>query len=91
MAKVTWSRWFRPFARVYEPFSRRAGQIHLSMNPDWYIMHSDIIGVDSDKDGRKMSVRGSEQMKSRKPFYCAVFSVQGKGEGYMNISPLPYK
>ncbi|ANF36764.1 YndJ family protein [Bacillus velezensis] len=92
MAKVTWSRWFRPFARMYEPFSRRAGQIHLSMNPDWYIMHSDIIGVDSDKDGRKNVRAWIRTNEKQETVFTALYSAyRSKGEGYMNISlPLPY-
>lgn len=92
MAKVTWSGWFRPFARVYEPFSRRAGQIHLSMNPDWYIMHSDIIGVDSDKDGRKNVRAWIRTNEKQETVFTALYSAyRAKGEGYMNISlPLPY-
>lgn len=52
-AKVTWSTWFRPLAMVYEWFSRRTGQIHLSTNPDWYRMYSTIKGVHSKSDGEK--------------------------------------
>ncbi|WP_416654237.1 YndJ family protein [Bacillus amyloliquefaciens] len=91
-AKVTWSRWFRPFARMYEPFSRRAGQIHLSMNPDWYIMHSDMKGVDSDRDGRKHVRAWIRTNDRQETVFTALYSVyRSNGEGYMNISlPLPY-
>ena len=91
-AKVTWSRWFRPFARMYEPFSRRAGQIHLSMNPDWYIMHSDMKGVDSDRDGRKHVRAWIRTNERQETVFTALYSVyRSNGEGYINISlPLPY-
>ncbi|WJM56376.1 YndJ family transporter [Bacillus amyloliquefaciens] len=91
-AKVTWSRWFRPFARMYEPFSRRAGQIHLSMNPDWYIMHSDMKGVDSDRDGRKHVRAWIRTNERQETVFTTLYSVyRSNGEGYINISlPLPY-
>ncbi|WP_438422056.1 YndJ family transporter [Bacillus siamensis] len=91
-AKVTWSGWFRPFARMYEPFSRRAGQIHLSMNPDWYTMHSSMKGVDSDRDGRKNVRAWIRTNDKQETVFTALYSAyRSKGEGYMNISlPLPY-
>lgn len=67
-AKVTWSTWFRPLAIIYEWFSRRIGQIHLSTNPDWYRMYSKIKGVHSKKTEGKEYVPGLEQMKKTKPF-----------------------
>ncbi|MDU0812662.1 YndJ family protein [Bacillus siamensis] len=91
-AKVTWSGWFRPFARMYEPFSRRAGQIHLSMNPDWYTMHTSMKGVDSDRDGRKNVRAWIRTNDKQETVFTALYSAyRSKGEGYMNISlPLPY-
>ncbi|MBT2575142.1 YndJ family protein [Bacillus sp. ISL-51] len=91
-AKVTWSTWFRPFAHIYERFSRRTGQIHLSMNPDWYTMHSQIKGVDSSKDGRKKVRAWIRTNEKQETIFTALYSVyRSNGEGYMNISlPLPF-
>lgn len=81
-AKVTWSTWFRPLAIIYEWFSRRIGQIHLSTNPDWYRMYSKIKGVHSKKDGRERVrawIRTNE--KKRNHFYRSLFSVSFKWRG----------
>lgn len=80
-AKVTWSTWFRPLAIIYEWFSRRIGQIHLSTNPDWYRMYSKIKGVHSKKTEGKEYVPGLEQMKKRNHFYRSLFSVSFKWRG----------
>ncbi|WP_286058491.1 YndJ family protein [Bacillus mojavensis] len=91
-AKVTWSTWFQPFAKMYEYISKRTGQIHLSTNPDWYRMHSTIKGVHSKKDGRnkvRAWIRTNE--KNETIFTALYFVYRSKGEGYMNISlPLPF-
>ncbi|PJH94253.1 YndJ family protein [Bacillus sp. SN1] len=91
-AKVTWSTWFRPFAIVYEWFSRRTGQIHLSTNPDWYRMYSTIKGVNSKKDGRHKVRAWIRTNEKNETIFTALYSVyRSNGEGYMNISlPLPF-
>ncbi len=91
-AKVTWSTWFRPLAIVYEWFSRRIGQIHLSTNPDWYRMYSKIRGVHSKKDGRERVRAWIRTNEKNETIFTALYSVyRSNGEGYMNISlPLPF-
>lgn len=91
-AKVTWSTWFRPLAMVYEWFSRRTGQIHLSTNRDWYRMYSTIKGVDSKKDGREKVRAWIRTNEKNETVFTALYSVyRSNGEGYMNISlPLPF-
>ncbi|QQF62430.1 YndJ family protein [Bacillus halotolerans] len=91
-AKVTWSTWFQPFAKMYEYISKRTGQIHLSTNPDWYRMHSTIKGVHSKKDGRKKVRAWIRTNEKNETIFTALYSVyRSKGEGYMNISlPLPF-
>ncbi|MGQ5112992.1 YndJ family protein [Bacillus halotolerans] len=91
-AKVTWSTWFQPFAKMYEYISKRTGQIHLSTNPDWYRMHSTIKGVHSKKDGRKKVRAWIRTNEKNETIFTALYSVyHSKGEGYMNISlPLPF-
>ncbi|MED2970614.1 YndJ family protein [Bacillus subtilis] len=91
-AKVTWSTWFRPLAIVYEWFSRRIGQIHLSTNPDWYRMYSKIKGVHSKKDGREKVRAWIRTNEKNETIFTALYSVyRSNGEGYMNISlPLPF-
>ncbi|MER3117554.1 YndJ family protein [Bacillus subtilis] len=91
-AKVTWSTWFRPLAIVYEWFSRRIGQIHLSTNPDWYRMYSKIKGVHSKKDGRERVRAWIRTNEKNETIFTALYSVyRSNGEGYMNISlPLPF-
>ncbi|MED0586520.1 YndJ family protein [Bacillus subtilis] len=91
-AKVTWSTWFRPLAIVYEWFSRRIGQIHLSTYPDWYRMNSKIKGVHSKKDGREKVRAWIRTNEKNETIFTALYSVyRSNGEGYMNISlPLPF-
>ncbi|OIR59700.1 hypothetical protein BLL41_18895 [Bacillus sp. FMQ74] len=91
-AKVTWNTWFRPLAIVYECLSRRTGQIHLSTNPDWYRMYSDIKGVHSKKDGREKVRAWIRTNEKNETIFTALYSVyRSNGEGYMNISlPLPF-
>lgn len=91
-AKVTWNTWFRPLAIVYEWFSRRTGQIHLSTNPDWYRMYSEIKGVHSKKDGREKVRAWIRTNEKNETIFTALYSVyRSNGEGYMNISlPLPF-
>ncbi|MDP4102891.1 MAG: YndJ family protein [Bacillota bacterium] len=91
-AKVTWSTWFRPLAIIYEWFSRRIGQIHLSTNPDWYRMYSKIKGVHSKKDGRERVRAWIRTNEKNETIFTALYSVyRSNGEGYMNISlPLPF-
>lgn len=91
-AKVTWSTWFRPLAIIYEWFSRRIGQIHLSTNPDWYRMYSKIRGVHSKKDGRERVRAWIRTNEKNETIFTALYSVYRlNGEGYMNISlPLPF-
>ncbi|WP_116316099.1 YndJ family protein [Bacillus subtilis] len=91
-AKVTWSTWFRPLAIIYEWFSRRIGQIHLSTNPDWYRMYSKIRGVHSKKDGRERVRAWIRTNEKNETIFTALYSVyHSNGEGYMNISlPLPF-
>ncbi|MFZ4847282.1 YndJ family protein [Enterococcus casseliflavus] len=91
-AKVTWSTWFRPLAIIYEWFSRRIGQIHLSTYPDWYRMYSKIKGVHSKKDGRERVRAWIRTNEKNETIFTALYSVyRSNGEGYMNISlPLPF-
>ncbi|PJY98528.1 hypothetical protein CPT06_18165 [Bacillus vallismortis] len=91
-AKVAWSTWFRPLAVVYEWFSKRTGQIHLSTNPDWYKMYSTIKGVHSKKDGRKRVRAWIRTNEKNETIFTALYSVyRSNEEGYMNISlPLPF-
>lgn len=91
-AKVTWNTWFRPLAIVYEWFSRRTGQIHLSTNPDWYRMYSEIKGVHSKKDGREKVRAWIRTNEKKETIFTALYSMyRSNGEGYMNISlPLPF-
>lgn len=91
-AKVTWSMWFRPLAIIYEWFSRRIGQIHLSTNPDWYRIYSKIKGVHSKKDGRERVRAWIRTNEKNETIFTALYSVyRSNGEGYMNISlPLPF-
>ncbi|CAN2251428.1 YndJ family protein [Bacillus vallismortis] len=91
-AKVAWSKWFRPLAVVYEWFSKRTGQIHLSTNPDWYKMYSKIKGVHSKKDGRKRVRAWIRTNEKNETIFTALYSVyRSNEEGYMNISlPLPF-
>ncbi|MBU8677209.1 YndJ family protein [Bacillus subtilis] len=91
-AKVTWSTWFRPLSIIYEWFSRRIGQIHLSTYPDWYRMYSKIKGVHSKKDGRERVRAWIRTNEKNETIFTALYSVyRSNGEGYMNISlPLPF-
>ncbi|MEG7333917.1 YndJ family protein [Bacillus sp. 0102A] len=91
-AKVMWSTWFRPLAIVYEWFSSKIGQIHLSTNPDWYKMYSTIKGVHSKKDGRKRVRAWIRTNEKNETIFTALYSVyRSNEEGYMNISlPLPF-
>ncbi|MED3628440.1 YndJ family protein [Bacillus subtilis] len=91
-AKVIWSTWFRPLAIIYEWFSRRIGQIHLSTYPDWYRMYSKIKGVHSKKDGRERVHAWIRTNEKNETIFTALYSVyRSNGEGYMNISlPLPF-
>ncbi|MCY8098592.1 hypothetical protein MOB81_21380, partial [Bacillus atrophaeus] len=91
-AKVTWTTWFKPFAFIYNGISKRTGQIHLSMNPDWYMMHSEITGVDSQKDGREKVRAWIRTNEKDETIFTALYSLhKSNGTGYMNISlPLPF-
>ncbi len=51
------------------------------MNPDWYIMHSDIIGVDSDKDGRKNVRAWIRTNEKQETVFTALYSAyRAKGK-----------
>lgn len=91
-AKVTWATWFKPFAFIYNGISKRTGQIHLSMNSDWYMMHSEITGVDSQKDGREKVRAWIRTNEKDETIFTALYSLhKSNGTNYMNISlPLPF-
>ncbi|MEN1935209.1 YndJ family protein [Paenibacillus sp. 102] len=91
-ANIKWSRWFRPFAFLYEKMSRHMQQIHLGMGHRWEAMHGDIIAINDECDGRedvRAWIRKNEQDKT---IFVALYSQHTySGETYMNIAlPLPY-
>ena len=91
-ANIKWSRWFRPFAFLYEKISRHMQQIHLGMGNRWEAMHGNIIAIKDERDGRedvRAWIRKNEQNET---IFVALYSQHTyNGETYMNIAlPLPY-
>lgn len=91
-ANIRWSVWFKPLAYLYEKISRHIQQIHLSMGGVWEPMEGDIIGVNSQEDGRN-HVRAWIRKNGRgEAIFVALYSEHHhRGITYMNVAlPLPY-
>ena len=91
-ATIHWSRWFWPFAFLYEKISRRVQQIHLGMGNRLERMYGEIVAIKDEKDGRndvRAWVRKNEQNET---IFVALYSQhEYNEETYMNIAlPLPY-
>ncbi len=91
-SNIKWARWFRPFALCYEKMSKRVGQIHLRMGGKWETMHSSIVGVIDEKDGRENVRAWLRKNEAGESIFLALYSKHThKNETYMNIAlPLPY-
>ncbi|MDM5238614.1 YndJ family protein [Bacillus cereus] len=91
-SNIKWARWFRPFALCYEKMSKRVGQIHLGMGGKWETMHSSIVGVIDEKDGRENVRAWLRKNEAGESIFLALYSKHThKNETYMNIAlPLPY-
>lgn len=91
-ANIHWSRWFWPFAFLYEKVSRHVQQIHLGMGNRVERMDGEIVAIQDETDGRsdvRAWVRNNEQDET---IFVALYSQhEFYGETYMNIAlPLPY-
>lgn len=91
-AQVQWSPWFSPFARLYILISKKTKQIHLGVHSEWQQITGKIVGVISEKDGRKHVrawIRTNEQDET---MFVALYSMHTyDGDVYMNIAlPLPF-
>ncbi|SEN22009.1 YndJ-like protein [Mesobacillus persicus] len=91
-ANIHWAPWFKPFAHLYEKISKHVQQLHLGMGNHWETMQGEIIGVNSNRDGREKVrawVRKNEQQES---IFVALYSQHtSDAETYMNIAlPLPF-
>ncbi len=91
-SNINWVRWFRPFAFCYENMSKRVGQIHLGMGDKWETMHSSIVGVIDEKDGRENVRAWLRKNEAGDSIFVALYSKHThENEVYMNIAlPLPY-
>ncbi|PEY32236.1 hypothetical protein CN354_21595 [Bacillus cereus] len=91
-ANITWSRWFRPFAFLYEKVSRHMQQIHLGMGNRWEVMHGNIITIKDERDGREDVRAWIRKNEHDETIFVALYSQHTyNGETYMNIAlPLPY-
>lgn len=90
-AKISWSKWFLPFAYLYQRISLRLQQIHLGVNREWQKMSGQIVGIDSSKDGRRKVRAWVRQNEKGETIFVALYSLHSYlGKGYMNIAlPLP--
>ncbi|RIW38417.1 hypothetical protein D3H55_02450 [Bacillus salacetis] len=90
-AVISWEKWFYPLALVYEKLSKKTGQIHLGKGGREEAMVGDIIGVDSEVDGREKVRAWRRINEAGEPVFLALYSRHCyKGEAYMNIAlPLP--
>ncbi|WP_442597776.1 YndJ family protein [Neobacillus sp. D3-1R] len=90
-ARITWSKWFIPFAYIYQFISRHVQQVHLGIQKDWQRMSGDIVGIDSLKDGRNKVRAWVRQNESGETIFVALYSLHShQGQTYMNIAlPLP--
>lgn len=89
-----WSPAFRPFARLYARYARRAGQMCLPLEAtdDGLLVKSEILGVRDEADGRE-GVRAwvRTYADSGEPVYVAAYAThRERGVPYMNIAfPFP--
>ncbi|MES5894769.1 YndJ family transporter [Bacillus cereus group sp. RP43] len=91
-SNIKWTRWFRPVAFCYEKMSKRVEQIHLGMGGKWETMHSSIIGIIDEKDGRENVRAWLRKNEAGESIFVALYAKHThKNETYMNIGlPLPY-
>lgn len=90
-AKINWSKWFLPFACIYQLISRKVQQIHLGTNREWQRMTGEIVGIISEKDGRSNVRAWVRQNEKGETIFVALYSLHShQGNAYMNIAlPLP--
>jgi hypothetical protein len=90
-AKISWKTWFVPVAYMYQLISRRMQQIYLGMGKKWEGMSGEIVGIDSDMDGRENVRAWVRKNVKGETIFVALYSIHSyKNETYMNISlPLP--
>ncbi len=91
-AYIKWAMWFRPFAFIYRLFSYFIQQIHLSKGNRWERMYGEIVGIDSEKDGRDNIRAWIRENEAGRTIFVALYSShRTNGETYMNIAlPLPF-
>lgn len=91
-AHIQWKPWFRPFAFIYNKFSRKVGQIHLGLGSRWESMNGNIVGVKSSIDSRERVRAWIRENEQSETIFMALYSAhEYKDETYMNIAlPLPY-
>ncbi|MEH7462953.1 YndJ family protein [Bacillus thuringiensis] len=91
-ATIHWSRWFWPFAFLYEKISRRVQQIHLGMGNRLERMYGEIVAIKDEKDGRHDVRAWVRKNELNETIFVALYSQhEYNDETYMNIAlPLPY-
>ncbi|MDP7979536.1 YndJ family protein [Bacillus multifaciens] len=91
-ATIHWSRWFWPFAFLYEKISRRVQQIHLGMGNRLERMEGTILAIKDEKDGRNDVRAWVRKNELNETIFVALYSQhEYNDEIYMNIAlPLPY-
>ncbi|ENQ3079305.1 YndJ family protein [Bacillus cereus] len=91
-ATIHWSRWFWPFAFLYEKISRRVQQIHLGMGNRLERMEGAILAIKDEKDGRNDVRAWVRKNELNETIFVALYSQhEYNDEIYMNIAlPLPY-
>lgn len=86
-AQVQWSPWFRPFAALYSLISKKTEQIHLGLHSEWQQITGEIVGVTSEKDGRKQVRAWIRTNEKDETMFVALYSMHTyDGEVYMNIA-----
>lgn len=90
-AKIRWKKWFVPIAYMYQWPSRRIQQIHLGMGQKWERMSGEIVGIESDSDGREDVRAWVRRNEKGETIFVALYSMHThRNETYMNIAlPLP--
>ena len=89
-ASVKWSRWFKPFAFLYQIISKKMEQLNLPFSPEPIVMEGTIMKVDEEVDGRT-DPRVWQRHANGRTIFSAIYAIhKDSHRAYMNIAlPLP--
>ncbi|MGG2081225.1 YndJ family protein [Lysinibacillus pakistanensis] len=90
-ASVKWKAWFKPFALIYQGFSRYIQQLNLPLSSQQIEMTGRIIKIDEQQDGRP-APRAWIRAIDKQTTFVAIYSKHTTDQTtYMNIAlPLPF-